>query len=140
MKKFAKIMAVVLVAVMALALLVSCGPASDPDKALAALKDNGYVLAAKNTGLLSLTAVEVIVGAERGDVVAIVTGTKTDDDNKLQTITIWYFKDSAAANKAWDKAQQHANSEKDDDASDWVVAKSGAMIYYGTSQAVKDAR
>ena len=38
MKKFAKVMALALIAVLSLAVLVSCGPASDPDKAEAALK------------------------------------------------------------------------------------------------------
>ena len=140
MKKFAKIMAVALVAVMALALLVSCGPASDPDKALAALKGNDYKAATKLTDAISLGLTEAALGSERGDLVAIVSGSKTDDNQKLQTVTILYFKDAASASKAWNKAQEYAEGEKDKDASDWVVAKSGAMIYYGTSQAVKDAR
>ena len=118
MKKFAKITAVVLVAVMALALLVACGPASDPDKAKKALEDNGY------------TVVNLPAGGIAG-IKAIVSGTKGLLSGNAQTITIYYFNDAESANNAWEEIK---------DKSDWVVAKSGAMIYYGTSQAVKDAR
>ena len=72
--------------------------------------------------------------------VAIVKGSKTDDDNNLQKVTIWYFKDSAVANKVWEDAQSEANKDEDKDDKDWTVAKSGAMIYYGTSAAIKAAR
>ena len=139
MKKFAKFMAVALVAVMALALLVSCGPASDPDKALAALKGNGYTAAAKLTDAISLTAAEAIVSANRGDITSIVKATKTDDNNALQTVTIWYFKDAAAAKNALEKAEEYADAQKGDSTT-WVFGHSGAMIYWGTSDAVKAAR
>ena len=140
MKKFARIMAVALVAVLALAVLAACGPAADPDKALAALKKNGYT-SVKTTGAVSLGVTEALLGAERGDLEAIVSGSKTDDNDKLQTITIYYFKDAAAANKCWEKAQSESNKDKDKDKeSDWVCQKSGKIIYYGTKQAVKDAR
>ena len=33
-----------------------------------------------------------------------------------------------------------ADGEKDDKAEDWVCKKSGAMIYYGTSDAIKAAK
>ena len=126
MKKFAKIMAVVLVAAMALAVLVACGPASDPDKAKAALEANGY------------TAVNLPTGGIAG-VKAIVSGTKGLLSGNAQTITIYYFNDADAANDAWEEIKQKSDSEGKDK-SDWVIAKSGTMIYYGTSQAVKDAR
>ena len=58
MKKFAKITAVALVAVLALAVLVACGPASSPDKAEKALKSNEYVVTnVKGSGYTGLTAV-----------------------------------------------------------------------------------
>lgn len=133
MKKFVKVTAVALVAVMALALLVACGPASDPDKALAALKENGY------------TATKVSAGSYEG-LTAVVTGTKgllsgLLGGGDVQFITIFYFESSKAANEAWADIQEVAgkDSNKKDD-SDWVVEKSGSMIYYGTKQAVKDAR
>lgn len=133
MKKFAKIAAVVLVAVMALAVLVACAPNSDPDKAVSALKENGY------------TATKVSAGSYAG-LTAVVTGSKGLLSSILggedfQFITIYYFESKSAANDAWDAIQGEAdkNSNKKDD-SDWVVAKSGAMIYFGTKQAVKDAK
>ena len=45
MKKFAQFISLALVAVMCVALLASCAPASDPDKAEKALKDAGYTAA-----------------------------------------------------------------------------------------------
>ena len=42
MKKFVKILSLSLVAVMLLAMLASCAPASDPGKAVEALKAEGY--------------------------------------------------------------------------------------------------
>ena len=139
MKKFAKVMAVALVAVMALALLVSCGPASDPDKALAALKENGYAAAAKLTDAISLGAADAIVSATRGDITAIVKATKTDDNDNLQTITIWYFKNAEAAKNAAEKAEEYANAQKGNSTS-WEFGHTGAMIYWGTSAAIKAAR
>lgn len=131
MKKLVKVTAVALVAVMALTLLVACGPASNPDKALAALKENGY------------TATKISAGSYEG-LTAVVTGTKGlfsalfgGDD--VQFITIFYFESSKAANDAWDAIKAESNKEQLD-GSDWVVEKSGSMIYYGTKQAVKDAK
>lgn len=133
MKKFAKVMAVALVAVMALAVLVACGPASDPDKAVKALKDNGY------------TAGKVSAGSYEG-LTAVVTGTKGAlgallGKDEFQFITIYYFESASAANDAWDsiKSESDKNSNKKDD-SDWVVKKSGKIIYFGTKQAAKDAQ
>ena len=132
MKKFAKIMAVALVAVMAVAILVACAPASDPDKAVAALKKNGY------------TAGKVSAGSYEG-LEAMVTGTKGalgallgKDD--FQFITIYYFKDSKSANDAWDAIKSESDKSSNKKDSDWVVKKSGKIIYFGTKQAAKDAR
>ena len=138
MKKFAKITAVVLVAVMALAVLVACGPASDPDKAIAALKKHEYT-AAKDTVLVpvALTA----LGVKGVD--TVISGSKTvkdGDKNKLETVTVVYFTDSASAKEAFAKVEEYANKQNKDKESDWTVKQSGAMIYYGTSAAIKAAR
>ena len=134
MKKFVKVMAVALVAVMALAALVACGPNSDPDKALAALKDNGYT-ATKADDAISLGFMETALGATRGDLIAIVTGTK---DKEM--ISILYFKDSSTASKFYDKAEKYVEDQKDDEQTNWQSGQSGALVYFGTPQAVKDAR
>ena len=139
MKKFAKVMAVALVAVMALAVLVACAPASDPDKAASALDKNGYVVSHLDSGKtadkLVLKGVASLIGVGENDLVARVSGLSSSGD----TITIWYFASSKAAKKAWKDHEDYFNSDKDED-SDWTSGRSGKMIYAGTKQAVKDAR
>lgn len=129
MKKFAKVMALVMVAVMSLALLVSCAPNADPDKAVAALKKNGYT-AAKVPAVLGVGGLETTV-----------TGTKTTEDKdgnkKVETVTIMYYGSAEQAQKAYDNVKSE-NEKKDE--SDWTVAQSGKMIYFGTSAAIKAAR
>jgi len=135
MKKFVSIISLVLVAAMLCVSLVSCGgPASDPDDALAALKDNGYAAATKDTKLVP--AGLKLLGIDGVD--CVVSGTKVADD-KVETVTIVYFTDSDAAEAAFEKLEDHAAEEKEDE-SDWVFEKSGAMVYYGTTQGVKDAK
>ena len=131
MKKFAKVMAVMMVAVIALALLVSCGPNSNPDKAEAALKKNGYT-AGKAVAVLTSLAVLNVKGVETA-----ISGTKLEN-GKMERVTIIYFDNSSSANDAWDSVKQYADDNKDEN--NWVFAKSGAMIYYGTSAAIKAAK
>lgn len=136
MKKFAKITAVVLVAVMALAVLVACGPASDPKKAEKALKDNGYTVVAVigADGALvqaGLDAIAVAAGLEKGDIIATVTANKGSDG-----ISITYFKSASAAKSFWNDKKDDLEKKEDD----WVVKCSGSIIYAGTKQAVKDAK
>ena len=134
MKKFARILSFALVAVMLCATLVACGaPAKDPDDALAALKENGYT-AVKDTvaSPLALKALGV------KNVTSVVSGTKVVDD-KVENITIVYFEDKDAAKDSFEKLEEYAEDEKDEDAT-WVVKQSGAMIYFGTEQAIKDAK
>lgn len=128
-KTIIKVVALAMIAVMACMLLVACAPASDPDKAIEALKDNGYAAAEDKLlipGALKLLGVK--------DIDCVVAGTKEGE-----AITIIYFADKDAAEAAWEKVSEYAEDQKDDE-SDWVVDKSGAMIYFGTKQAVKDAR
>ena len=135
MKKFAKVMAVALVAVLALAALVACGPASKPEKAAAALKDKGYavesVIGSEST--LKQAALDIVAkaaGLEAGDITATVTAT-----NGNEGISITYFKNASAAKTFWEK-----NKDNVVDKEGWVTKLSGSMIYTGTEQAVKDAR
>ena len=72
MKKFAKIMALMLVVAMGVAMLVACAPASNPEKALSALKENGYS-AAKDTRIipaalmvLGVKGVDCVVSGSNG--------------------------------------------------------------------------
>ena len=137
MKKFVRILCLTLVAVMLCAVLASCGgPAKNPDDAVAALKDNGYT-AGKDTVVIP-TALKL---AGVSDIDCVISGSKTADD-KFETVTVVYFTDKDAAATAFEKVQKYAGDNKDDKAeeSDWVVKQSGAMIYFGTTQAVKDAK
>ena len=137
MKKFTRILCLALVAVMLCATLASCGgPASNPDDAVAALKENGYT-AAKDT--LIVPAALKLAGVK--DIDTVISGTKIEED-VFETITVIYFTDSDAAEAAFEKVENYASEKKDDKAeeSNWVVEQSGAMIYFGTKQAVKDAK
>lgn len=148
MKKFVKIIALMMIVVMSLALLVSCAPNSNPDKAAEALENNGYTTTKiKDDNPLTsatFTGIELALGCSRGDLVARVKGVKTvekDDKKTVETVTIWYFKDAAAANKVWEKAKVEADKDENkDESKGWIVAISGAMIYYGTSAAIKAAK
>ena len=135
MKKFAKVMAVALVAVLALAALVACGPASKPEKAAAALKKNGYavesVIGSESTlKQVALDATAKAAGLEAGDIIATVMATNGDEG-----IAITYFKSASVAKAYW-----NANKDKIVEREGWVSKLSGSMVYTGTEQAVKDAR
>ena len=103
MKKFAKITAVVLVAVMALAVLVACGYPSDPDKAKEKLEKQGYTIIMFNENPTGLS-----------DYKAMITASKLDDDNNGTMIAITYFKDADAAKKAYDEAKKNLDEHKAD--------------------------
>lgn len=134
MKKALRFLALSLVLVTILASLASCGgPAKDPADALAALKENEYVAAEDK--LIVPTALK-LVGVDGID--SVVSGTATID-KKVEHVTIIYFEDKDAANDAWEKVEKYATDNKKDD-SDWVVKKSGAMIYYGTTAGIKAAK
>lgn len=139
MKKAIKLIALSLVLVMAVLALASCAaPNADPDKAKASLEDNDYEVQ-KLSGKLSTAAISAIIGE---DVDCVVTAQKLDkEEEKLDAICILYFEDAENANDAWEKAQDYAKDAKDDDVedSDWVVEKSGKMIWFGTKDAVKAA-
>ena len=140
MKKYIKVLSIAIVAIMMLSMLVACGPNSNPDKALAALEKNEYK-ADKDTTLVP-NMVKVL-GIK--DVTCVVSGTKlveVDGEDKLEHVTIFYFLTADAAEAAWDKLEDYAedDKEKDDDDADWVYARSGAIIYYGTKAGVAAAR
>lgn len=137
MKNFVRILSFALVAVMLCATLASCGgPAKDPADAVAALKENNYVAVEDKTITPGLLKIAGIDGVE-----SVVSGSATIED-KFETVTILYFKDKDAAKAAWEKAEKYAAEDKDEKAeeSDWVVKQSGAMIYYGTKNAIKAAK
>lgn len=136
MKKFAQLISLALVAVMCVVLLASCAPASDPDKAEKALKDAGYTAATDKKILPA--GYKIVTGK---DIDAVVTGTKTDADKNVQHVTIVYFANAEDAKAAYEDLKNDSDKDKKDaDESEWVFAKSGKMVYWGTKTAVKDAR
>ena len=134
MKKALRILALSIVLVTLVAAFASCGaPAKEPADALAALKANEYA-AAEDPYIIPLAL--KILGVP--DAKTVISGTKIAD-GKTEHITIIYFESSADAKDAWEKVEEYAEENKKDD-SDWVVKKSGAMIYFGTSAGVKAAK
>ena len=138
MKKSIKVLAVVLTFVMLALTLTSCAPKSDPDKAVNALKKKEYV-AAQDTAIVP-AAIKLLTGK---NVDSFVSGTKTVEDkdgNKTtETVGIVYFATKKDANEAWEKMKDYANDQNKDKSSDWQIKKSGKMIYWGTSAAIKAA-
>lgn len=128
MKKFAKIMALMLVVAMGVAMLVACAPASDPEKALSALKKNGYT-AGKVNAIIGVKGIDCVVSGSNGT------------EGKEGHVTIVYFTSKDAADSAWESVQKYAKSEdKESKDSDWKIKKSGKMIYWGDSNGIKSAR
>lgn len=132
MKKAIKLIALALVLTLSVLTLASCiPPNSDPDKAIDALKDNDYKAVHDDTIIpLALK----LMGVD--DIDDVVTGTKIVDD-KLEHVTIIYFEDADAAKDAWEDVKEYAEENKDDEDTDWTIAKFGKMIWYGTEDAIK---
>ena len=139
MKKLTSIFALALVCILSVALLCACAPNSDPDKAVASLKKNEYS-AAKDTKLIP--AALTVLGVKGVD--CAVSGTKVvgeGENAKTEHVTIVYFLSADAANSAWETMQEYAQKEDSDSKdSDWTIAKSGKMIYWGTKAGIKAAK
>ena len=136
------IVAIIAVVMVGVVVLCACAPASSPDKAYAALDGNGYN-PVKTSGYVS-GIVSAIAGTENV-IEGTVSGSKIvedkDGNKKTEYVMIVYYKTAKAAKEAWADAQKDADkdSNKKDD-SDWVCARSGKMIYWGTKAGVKAAR
>ena len=140
-KTIIKVLALTLVAVMMCAILVSCdAPNADPAKALAALKDNGYTAEKIDNEGLGALAIAALTAAGISDVECVVSGT-AKIDGKVEHVTIIYFEDDDAAKAEWEDVQKFMDDSKEDsDETEWVIEKSGNMIYYGTKNGVKAAK
>ncbi len=135
MKKSIKVLALAVVMLTVVAMLASCGgPAKDPSKALEALKKNDYT-AERDDTIIPLGL--ALVGVEGID--CVVSGTKLTGDEKGH-VTIVYFDSADEAEAAFEKVEKYAkDNEDDDEESDWVIERKGAMIYYGNSAGIKAA-
>ena len=67
------------------------------------------------------------------------TGTGKIDD-KFAHITIIYFDSAENATASFEAVEKYSADDKDDAKDNWVFKKSGKMIYYGTTEAVKAAK
>lgn len=137
MKKTLRILALTLVTVMLCLTLASCGgPNADPDKAVAALKENGVTWAVKDE--YGVPAALKLAGVDGVD--CVVTGTGKIDD-KYAHVTVIYFDEAEDAKEAYEKVEKYAETyKKDAEDSDWVFKKSGKTIYFGTKDAIKAAK
>ncbi len=136
MKKFVRVLALTLVALTLCAAFAACAPAKDPADAKAALEKAGYTAAKTGGEGLAFVGIK--------DCTDVVTGTYIDkeNDNKVETVAIYYFESADAANTAFEDMEDIIEEfkDEDDDDSDWVFKKSGKIIYGGTKAAVKAAR
>ena len=126
MKKFARVLALMLVASMLCVMLVACGgsPAAKPEDAKAALEGNGY----------TATLVET-------NGTTVVTGVKDED-----SVYITYYADQAAADAAYKTLDETYTLMKEladelgEDMGDYVYGQDGTMVWYGTSNGVSAAK
>ena len=114
--------------------LVSCGsPNKDYKKAKEGLEDADYdVILIEGEALESLG----IEGLE-----AVLTATNEDDKGLI----VYYFEDKEAANDAYDAIKEEFEAMKElaeemDEEFDYKLKKSGAMIWYGDTEAIKAAK
>ena len=118
MKKFAKITAVALVVVMALAVLVAFGYNSDPKKAEEQFKKQGY----------DALYVPSITGL--GGVEGVLTATKKSGD-KTTTIVVTYYKDADSAKSALEDAKKALEKVEESNKENGIkssVSRSGKQV------------
>ena len=136
-----KIISLVIVCVMLLGctlVLSSCGgPNSDPAAAKAALDEAGY--AADITDDPISLAFYGAIGIK-----SVVSGMKVaeDDEDKLvDAVSIFYLKDDADVDKAYETLEKFYNEAKEEyEDLDMEIGKSGNMIWFGTKDAIKAAK
>ncbi len=131
-----KIIALVLVAVLAVCTLASCGakPNSDPEAAKLALQNAGYFVEQSRI-IMDADYFEGIVQAYRA------SGSRGVSNIEL---TICYFESNDAATKAWNN-EEVKNFIKVEESGTWipdtfVAKKVGNIIYFGDKEMVKDAK
>lgn len=145
MKKFAKIMAVMMLVALTVTALVACGYPADPAKAQEQLEKKGYTVIAvvggtDAAGKISQAALDIqgaAYGVKAGELVATVSGTKVDTDKKeTSSVSILYFSSADAANTAWesDIMKEARETAKENGQS---IKKSGKQIY--SEGVVKDS-
>ena len=158
MKKFLSLLSLVLVFAMLCTVLVSCGgPADTPEEAAAALKENGYTVTVESDS--------TVIASKNDEYIAIQYFDNADD---AEAAYAELEEELAEAEEELEKAQKEldeARAELEDMDDGWAkdlaeagvklaeeavkaaeklanaeIGQSGNVVWYGTSQAVKDAK
>lgn len=136
-----KIFSAVLVCVLLLGCvfaLASCGgPNSDPEAAGDALDKAGYKVD------ITDNAVELAVYGALGMEAAVSAykAAEDDDDKILDAVAIFYFKEDADMDKAYETIEKLYEKAKEVEPDiDLEIGKSGNMIWYGTKAGIKAAK
>ena len=158
MKNFARVLALVLVAVMLGTVLIACAgkPAEDPKDAKSALKDAGYDVTLMDEeatlSFLGFDGLEAYLVAYKSD----PDQSDYDEDEmkeldgetvQMDYIVIYYFEDEEAAEEAFEDMMAEMSEEMADEYDIEVEFEfepkdaklDGCMIYVGTSDALKNA-
>ena len=135
MKTFVRILVLALAAALLAAVLASCAPAKDPDKAVEALKKEEYTVVKDDSVVPAALTLFGVKGVD-----CIVKGSKTvenkDGEKTSEAVLIVYFTDAGSAKDALDKVKAYYENEKDAK-EDWK--QSGKMVYSGTAAGIKAA-
>ena len=128
-----KIISTVLICILLLGCilaLASCGvPSSDPKEAKAALEEEGYTVELRENN--------------NGCVATIYAYYNNVKEKKFDEIEIFYYKDEAAAQKAWETKEKSYEDEKESKKDTDFKIQYGikeTVIYKGTVDAVKAAK
>ena len=150
MKKWLKIIALSLALIMSVMALAACGndkdddekketavPNSDPAKAEEALEDADYEVYTMD----SADELAFLEGTFGEGIEAYISATKVGEDEELEdAIVIIYYEDEDAAADAYDTVEEFMEMELDDVDLTITMDTDGNMIWYGTKQAIKDAK
>ena len=126
MKKTLKIFVLMLIAILALTALVACGGdkyPTNPDKAKEALEKDGYEVEEADASDIAYWA--ELLGVEVSDITAIFEGW---EESTGKIVVLFYFKDSAAADKAWNGEFVQEMVEDAKNEKDFNLEKKGSLI------------
>lgn len=140
MKKHIIIIAAVLALVMmSTVLLCACAPASNPEKAEAALNKHGY------GG--KLTTSIVVTSLAEGVTTAVYGVYTPENSDTTEGVVIIYFDSADHAKAAYNTIKEKVSAlmtlmgvKESKEDSYWSFEMSGKMIWYGTKAGVKAAR
>ena len=127
MKKIISTLLICVLLIGCVAVLAACGaPSSDPKEAKANLEEEGYTVELRE----NVDGYAATLYAYKNNV----------NQKKFDEIYIYYFKDSAAANKAWEKTIKNevesAKKRAAKEEMELISERQGKVIYYGTQDAI----